>query len=70
MSESDESAQQVDRADHPGDDDEANTSESRAAVHVGTGDGELSDTGVGSGVGEPNTFEPEEAGPDPDTQTT
>ena len=70
MSEPDESAQPVDRADEAGKDDEANSSESSTALHVGHGDGELSDTGVGLGVGEPNTFEPEEAAPAPDTQTT
>ena len=70
MSEPDESVQRVERADTPGDDDEANASQSSAAVHVGRGDGELSDTGVGLGVGEPNTFEPEEVAPAPDTQAT
>jgi hypothetical protein len=70
MSEPDESVQRVDRADKPENDDKADSSGSGAAVHVGQGDGELSDTGVGLGVGEPNTFEPEEAAPAPDTQTT
>ena len=70
MSEPDESVPRVDRADPPGDDDEAKSSGSSAAVPVGQGDGELSDTGVGLGVGEPNTFEPEEATPAPDTETT
>jgi hypothetical protein len=66
MSEPDQSAQPVDRADKPGDDDA-----SSAAVQVGRGDDELSDTGVGLGVGEPNTFEPEEAAPAaPDSQST
>ena len=68
MSEPDQNAQPVDPAGTAGDDAAANSSESSAAVHVG--DGELSDTGVGLGVGEPNTFEPEEAAPAPDTQAT
>jgi hypothetical protein len=70
MSEPDESRQRVDRPDKPGGTDEASSSETSAAVHGGQENVELSDTGVGLGVGEPNTFEPEEAGPAPDSQTT
>jgi hypothetical protein len=46
--------------------DNHRTAESGLAVEAGHSDREtsnLSDTGVGLGAGEPNTFEPEEAGP-------
>jgi hypothetical protein len=46
--------------------DNDRTAESGLAVGAGHSDRDtsnLSDTGVGLGAGEPNTFEPEEAGP-------
>ena len=46
--------------------DEASTAQPGAAFPTGHGDletSDLSDSGVGLSVGEPNTFEPEEADP-------
>jgi hypothetical protein len=67
MSEPEENKQRVDGAVEAGGTDEASSSESSAAAsRAGHSDVEmpdLSDTGVGLGVGEPNTFEPEEGVP-------
>lgn len=65
-----EEQQRAARADTQGDIGEANSPESVAAVRAGQGDAELSETGVGLSVGEANTFEPEEAGSVPETETT
>ena len=70
MSETEENRERVEDVSEAGrrpDEPDASTSPG------GSGGGEkteLSDTGVGLGAGEPNTFEPEEAGPVPGTQTT
>jgi hypothetical protein len=73
MSEPEESRRREDGAGEAGGTDKASSSESdAAALRAGHGDGEmpeLSDTGVGLGLGEPNTFEPEEAAPAADSPT-
>lgn len=67
MSETEDDRQRVEDVSQAG----AAPSEPDASTSPrGTGGGgktELSDTGVGLGAGEPNTFEPEEAAPAPET---
>jgi len=66
MSEPEENTQRVDGAVETGT-DEANADETAERGDVELSD--LSDTGVGIGAGEPNTFEPEEAAPAAETPT-
>jgi hypothetical protein len=51
--------------DRPDDGGAVEDADNDSAAKSGSGDGDLpiSGTGVGLSVGEPNTFEPEEAGP-------
>ena len=66
MSEPEESSRRLDGGEVAGGTDEASATGSGAASESGRGDvrtTDVSDPGVGLGVGEPNTFEPEEAGP-------